>query len=131
MIKAVAGVLIKDNYVFMTSRPLDKVYAGSWEFPGGKLEANETATFAVIRELKEEIGIKVDVADCQLLTKIHQNYEHGNVELEVFIINKWLGEPVALERQNFHWQDIMKPCELEPLLITTQQIFNLLKEKII
>lgn len=126
IIRAVAGILQSGSHVFMTSRPPGKVHALSWEFPGGKIEADETAGIALIRELKEEIGIDVALADCQKLTFITQSYAHGDVELDVLTVTRWVGEPYALEGQEIYWQDITKPCTKEPLLITTQKILDIL-----
>jgi len=126
VIKAVAGVLVKDKQVFMATRPEGKVYAGSWEFPGGKIEVGESATHALIRELKEEIGIITTVTDCSKLTYITQSYEHGDIQLEVFLVKDWQGEVMAMEGQKIHWQNIEELCVQEPLLITTKKILDIL-----
>ncbi|MCC2644394.1 MAG: mutT [Burkholderiales bacterium] len=126
MICAVAGVLQNGSYVFMSSRPAGKIYALNWEFPGGKLEVGETIAQALIRELKEEIGIDVSVDDCVPFTFITQSYADINVELHVLKVNKWRGEPCSLEGQELHWQDITMPCNKKPLLVTTQKILDML-----
>jgi 8-oxo-dGTP diphosphatase len=126
IIKAVAGILLKDGRVFMATRPAGKVHAGSWEFPGGKIESGESAAEALVRELNEEIGITAKIENCQYLTLIHQSYDHGDVELEVSIVKTWQGQIKALEGQAIHWQKITQLCKLEPLLITTQKILDLL-----
>lgn len=126
IIKAVAGVLVNGSHVLMASRPEGKVYAGSWEFPGGKLESGESAVNALVRELYEEINVAVDAKDCTPLTFITQEYAHGLVHLDVVLVKKWQGEVAAIEGQGLHWQDLTKPCQEEPLLITTQKILDLL-----
>src|SRR6185437_1885078 len=126
VIRAVAGILQNGSHVFMSSRPIGKVHALSWEFPGGKLETDETAAEALVRELKEEIGIEVSVKNCVPLTFIAQSYAHGDVELHVLKVTSWTGEPCSLEGQEIHWHDITKTCSKEPLLITTQKILDIL-----
>ncbi|MBP9742232.1 MAG: (deoxy)nucleoside triphosphate pyrophosphohydrolase [Burkholderiales bacterium] len=126
VIRAVAGVLKKDSWVLMASRPVGKSHAGSWEFPGGKLENGETAITALIRELHEEIGVIVDARHCNYLTFIQQDYSHTKVELDVVVVSHWTGEIVAVENQELSWQDLTKPCMISPLLPTTKKILNLL-----
>lgn len=123
---AVAGVLIKDNHVLMATRPDGKSHAGSWEFPGGKIETGETLNEALIRELSEEIGIVAKVEDCKDLTYIVQNYENKQVKLHVMLVKRWVGEPSGDEGQELYWQDLNAKCELKPLLLTTQRILDLL-----
>lgn len=125
VIRAVAGILQNGSLVLMSSRPMGKVHALNWEFPGGKLEANETAAEALVRELKEEIGVDIAVHDCVPVTSINQSYDHGDVELQVLKVINWAGEPCALEGQEIHWHDITKPCSKAPLLITTQKILDI------
>ncbi|MFN7094612.1 MAG: (deoxy)nucleoside triphosphate pyrophosphohydrolase [Burkholderiales bacterium] len=129
IIRAVAGVLLRNNQVLLASRPLGKIHAGSWEFPGGKLESRETATLALIRELKEEIGVTVAAKDCEELTLITQDYSHGQVQLQVMVVKDWQGIVTPLEGQGMYWQDLASPCTQEPLLITTQKILDLLISK--
>jgi 8-oxo-dGTP diphosphatase len=135
IIKAVAGVLCRGNMVLMASRPAGKPYAGFWEFPGGKLEESELTTYALIRELKEEIGVVVQPNDCTYFTAIEQQYkneyEEYTVKLDVMLVKDWLQEPIGLEDQTLHWHDIRESCSLNPLLITTQKILELLKTSLL
>lgn len=126
VIRAVAGVLKTGSWVLMASRPVGKSHAGSWEFPGGKLEAGETAITALVRELQEEIGVVVDAKHCNYLTFMQHDYSHTKVELDVVVVSHWSGEIAAVENQEILWQDLTKPCMVSPLLPTTQKILELL-----
>jgi 8-oxo-dGTP diphosphatase len=128
IIRAVAGILQSGSHVFMTSRPPGKVHALEWEFPGGKLEIGEGAIDALIRELREEIGVEVEPDNCQPVTFLTQSYAHGYVELDVLRVTNWVGKPRSLEGQETYWQDITKPCGKTPLLVTTQKILDILAQ---
>ena len=125
VIQVVAGLLKRENMVLLASRPHGKSHAGSWEFPGGKLEAGETPIIALIRELNEEIGVSVIPSDCHEFTFIVQDYSISRIELNVMLVDKWVGDVVALENQELFWQDLTKPCLKSPLLVTTRKILDL------
>ena len=127
IIRAVAGVLCKDNLVLMAQRPQDKSHAGYWEFPGGKIEADESTFEALIRELKEEIGVDVRTLHLTNLISITQSYPHGDVYLDVVLVNCWDGEVSGLEGQALYWQNIDQACVQFPLLLTTEKIFEVLR----
>lgn len=129
MIHAVAGILLKNGKILLACRPIGKIHAGAWEFPGGKLEANETSAIALARELKEEIGITTDISQCELVTSIYQEYDHANVNLDVLRVINWQGIPISLEHQELYWHDLSEPCLKEPLLITTQKILDIVINK--
>lgn len=104
---AVAVIRDEHNRVLIAQRPLHASHGGFWEFPGGKLEADETAEQALIREVKEEIG--VEVMEHQLLGEVHHQYPNKAVHLIVFYVTKFLGIPSCLEQQiNMKW--IEKQC---------------------
>lgn len=127
VVKAVAGVLYKDGMVLIASRPIDKPYAGYWEFPGGKIEADESIQNALIRELHEEIAINTSHENFKHLTFIQQEFAGYTVHLDVILVNNWSGEIKPIEGQTLYWQSIITQCKKEPLLATTVQILNLLK----
>ncbi|MDD4962870.1 MAG: Nudix family hydrolase [Gallionella sp.] len=98
-----AAVLWRDDGRFLLAqRPAGKVYAGYWEFPGGKIEANETAYQALCRELQEELGIRV-VTALPWLTQVF-TYPHATVKLHFFRVMAWHGEPTGCENQQLSWQ---------------------------
>ena len=99
--------------VLFAQRPAGKAYAGYWEFPGGKIEANETVTEALIREIDEELGIRV--ASATLWRSECFSYEHAHVELNFCRSSAWSGEPHGREGQAFAWQ-APQAISLAPLL---------------
>ena len=107
------GVLIdSDGRFLLTSRPAGKVYAGHWEFPGGKVEAGESIEAALQRELHEELGITIGVAT-PWKTTLH-DYAHALVRLHFCKVFDWRGEFEMREAQQMAWQTL--PVEVEPLL---------------
>lgn len=102
-IEVAAAVIERPDGAFLLAqRPEGKVYAGWWEFPGGKVETGEDAHAALVRELREELAIEVTEA-FPWITRTHV-YEHGRVRLHVFRVTRWEGEPVGVEQQRFEWQ---------------------------
>ncbi|SMC16066.1 8-oxo-dGTP diphosphatase [Andreprevotia lacus DSM 23236] len=98
-----AGILIDgDSRFLLGSRPAGKVYAGYWEFPGGKLEAGETPHDALCRELMEEMGIVTTAATPWIVQTF--TYPHATVRLHFFRVTGWQGEPKPHEGQQFAWQ---------------------------
>ncbi|MBL8534632.1 MAG: Nudix family hydrolase [Betaproteobacteria bacterium] len=102
-IEVAAAVIEKDDGSFLLAqRPAGKVYAGWWEFPGGKCEPGETPAQALARELHEELGIEVDQA-FPWITRTHV-YPHGRVRLHFFRVPGWHGALQSREGQAFAWQ---------------------------
>jgi 8-oxo-dGTP diphosphatase len=111
----VAAAVIErpDGSFLLAQRPAGKVYAGWWEFPGGKVEPGEPAERALVRELHEELGIEV-LRAYPWITRVHF-YEHATVMLHFFRVVEWAGEPKSRERQAFVWQRLDAPIA-EPML---------------
>ena len=112
--EVVAAVLTQpDGRVLLAQRPPGKVYAGYWEFPGGKVEPGESLEAALARELHEELGIVV-TRTCRWITRVFE-YPHATVRLNFFRVFEWQGEPHPHEGQVFSWQ---RPdaVEVTPLL---------------
>ncbi|MCW5603718.1 MAG: Nudix family hydrolase [Burkholderiales bacterium] len=102
-VEVVAGVITRpDGRFLLAQRPAGKVYAGYWEFPGGKVERGESPVDAIRRELHEELGIDVTRA-CPWLTRDY-DYEHAAVRLRFYRVTGWRGEPHGREAQQFAWQ---------------------------
>jgi 8-oxo-dGTP diphosphatase len=101
---AAAVILRPDGSFLMARRPAGKLYAGYWEFPGGKIEPGEAPAAAIARELHEELGIDIGAA-CPWITRVFE-YPHGTVHLRFFRIFDWQHEPHAREGQDIGWQTL-------------------------
>lgn len=102
IVEVSAAVLQRDDGSFLLAqRPSGKIWAGYWEFPGGKVEPGETAREALVRELREELGITVETAYPWL--KRVFTYPHATVRLSFFRVTKWSGELHPHEGQEFAW----------------------------
>src|SRR4051812_1172714 len=110
---AVAVFVRPDGNVLLARRPAGKVYAGYWEFPGGKAEPGEPAAQALARELHEELGIEVRRA-YPWITRVF-TYPHGTVRLNFFRVTQWDGEPHPREGQAIAWQSVDAPS-VAPML---------------
>lgn len=87
--------------VLIAQRPPGKHMAGYWEFPGGKLLPHERPEQALCREIAEELGVQV--CSCRELTRLRHDYPDRAVELHVFIVDHFSGQPRALEGQALRW----------------------------
>jgi len=120
------GVLIApDGRFLLTSRPEGKVYAGHWEFPGGKVEPGETVEQALRRELHEELGISIGAAE-PWRTTMH-DYPHALVRLHFCRVRQWSGAFEMRERQQMAWQDL--PATVAPLLPGTLPVLDWFAEE--
>ncbi len=103
LVEVAAAVLQRpDGSFLLAQRPADKIWAGYWEFPGGKIEPSETPYHALVRELREELGIEVKVA-YPWVTRVFA-YPHATVRLNFFRVTAWSGELHPHEGQQFAWQ---------------------------
>lgn len=103
VVEVAAAVLQQsDGSFLLAQRPVGKIWAGYWEFPGGKIEPGETAHHALVRELHEELGITVQTA-YPWLTRVF-TYPHATVRLNFFRVTAWSGELHPHEGQQFSWQ---------------------------
>jgi 8-oxo-dGTP diphosphatase len=103
IVDVAAAVLQKSNGEFLLAqRPEGKVYAGYWEFPGGKLHRGESVAAALERELHEELGLEVEQSYPWLIQTF--TYPHARVKLHFRRVTRWRGEPQSRENQRFAWQ---------------------------
>ena len=126
LVQVAVGVLLRaDGAFLLTSRPEGKVYAGYWEFPGGKLEADESVEQALRRELQEEIGLTIH--DCMLWKTERIDYPHALVQLNFCKVTQWSGDLQMLESQSFAWQQL--PVSVQPVLPGTVPVLAWLAQE--
>jgi 8-oxo-dGTP diphosphatase len=106
---AAAALVDSDGRVLIAQRPEGKQLAGLWEFPGGKVEPGETPETALIRELREELGIEVTRACLAPFVFASHTYEDFHLLMPLFLIRRWAGTVVAHEHAALRW---VKPARL-------------------
>ena len=120
------GVLINaDGEFLLTSRPVGKVFAGYWEFPGGKLEAGESVARALARELHEELGIDIGTAHPWKVELM--DYSHARVRLHFCKVFEWRGVFEMREQQAMAWQTL--PVQVFPVLPGTIPVLEWFAEE--
>jgi 8-oxo-dGTP diphosphatase len=119
---AACALLDPDGRVLIAQRPLGKPMAGLWEFPGGKVEQGEAPEQTLIRELREELGIVVNVACLAPLTFASHSYPDFHLLMPLYVCRRWEGIVRALEAQQLAWvrpnrlRDYPMPPADEPLV---------------
>lgn len=121
LVSAVALVDL-DGRVLLSQRPQHKQMGGLWEFPGGKVENNESPESALIREIKEEIGIDIRSSCLAPLTFASHAYKDFHLLMPLFVCRKWEGIPFPKEDQLLKWmfpkdmKDLKMPAADSPLI---------------
>lgn len=102
-IHIVAGIIFNQDksQVFITKRPDDKHKGGFWEFPGGKVEPDESTEHAMVRELEEEIGIVA--TEQQLFEHLEFDYPDKSLKFDFILVTQFEGEPYGREGQQGKW----------------------------
>lgn len=106
---AAVALVDKDGRVLLARRPLHKPMGGLWEFPGGKVEAGERPEAALIRELKEELGIDVAESCLAPLTFASHAYDDFHLLMPLYVCRRWQGLAAGLEGQELAW---VRPLKL-------------------
>ena len=120
VVDVAVGVLMQGEEFLLTSRPEGKVYAGYWEFPGGKLESGESVEQALRRELQEELGITIGQAQVWKTQMV--DYPHALVRLHFCKVWEWQGELQMCEAQSHAWQTL--PVAVVPVLPGTIPVLS-------
>lgn len=107
-IHIVAGIIFNSDktQVFITKRPSDKHKGGYWEFPGGKVEARETYQQALVRELEEEIDIRVE--NQSLCEHLDFDYVDKSLTFDFIYVHEFSGTPYGKEGQEAQWVNIIE-----------------------
>ncbi len=122
LLVAACALVDPDKRVLIAQRPEGKSMAGLWEFPGGKVEPHETPEEAVIRELREELSVRVTEACLAPLTFASHNYGEFHILLPLFVCRRWEGWPQPQEAQQIKWvranrlRQFPMPAADEPLI---------------
>lgn len=124
-----AGIITKENKILLAKRKKKDKYGSFWEFPGGKLEANETLEKCLERELKEELNITAKTG--KKLGVFNYFYKESNTEiiLHVYFIEKYRGEIKLNEHQEIKWLSL-EEIEKHNLLPADKNILLELKKEL-
>ncbi len=98
-----AALIDRDGLVFIQKRPQGGSMAGLWEFPGGKVEMGETPETALVRELAEEIGIRVNPSALTPLSFASAPLGQRHLLLLLYVCHEWTGTPQALQAEEVQW----------------------------
>jgi len=100
---AAAALVDGAGRILMAERPAGKELAGLWEFPGGKVEDGERPEDALIRELREELGIDVAPSSLEPFAFASHGYERFHLLMPLYLCRTWQGEVRAMEGQRIAW----------------------------
>ncbi|MGD8327186.1 MAG: 8-oxo-dGTP diphosphatase MutT [Sphingomonadales bacterium] len=100
---AAVALIDGDGRLLIARRPEGKSMAGLWEFPGGKVEADETPEAALVRELREELGIEACLECMQPFTFASHSYPDFHLLMPLFLCRRWEGVPQPREGQELKW----------------------------
>ena len=111
-----AAVLIDpDQNILVSERPLTKSWTGYWEFPRGKIELDETPEQALIRELREELGITVKQHHLTPLTFVSFDYAQFHLLMPLYAVREWQGLVRSKENQALQWVSLEKLKKIQLL----------------
>lgn len=124
-IKVTAGVIVENGKVMITKRAPQKDFAGGWEFPGGKIEVDETPEDCLVRELKEELNINVFID--RFCAEANYDYTNKNIKLIAYYC-RIIGGSIQLSvHDNYNWvkiSDLLKYDLLPPDVIIAKKVME-------
>ena len=130
-LKIVVSIALINNYdqVLIAKRPNNKHLAGFWEFPGGKVEKDETPENALIREVKEELNVNINNKCIAPLSFSEFDYKNFHLLLLLYICRRWEGEPLTMEDNELKWvmPSMLRKYKMPPaddsLIYSLQDLF--------
>jgi ADP-ribose pyrophosphatase len=111
LVSAVALVSL-DGTILMQRRRRAAEHGGLWEFPGGKVEEHESATDAAVREIEEELSIRIEPENLLYVSSARCDTEGRTVEIALYCTRTWAGVPQALEAEKLGWFEPGQICDL-------------------
>ena len=112
IIEVCAAIIINNNKILLTQRGYGE-YKDKWEFPGGKIEENETKEETIIREIKEELDASIKVE--KFLTKVEYDYTSFYLKMNVFIASLTSSHLLFKEHESYKWIDVSELNDLDAL----------------
>lgn len=126
VIRAVVAIIFNNDEVLIAKRRRNQAYAGYWEFPGGKIEADEQKEQSLVRELQEELNITA--THYYFLDHLVYEYPDIIVNLDVFKVTKFLGSAVGFEGQEISWIKISEITKQNNLLPASYELLKLINK---
>ncbi len=111
MIDVVAAIIFVDGKVLLAKRPEDKHQGGKWEFPGGKVDDNESNKSALVRECFEELNINIESP--MFFDDVTFNYGDKQVHISFYKTTQFSGHPQGMEGQQVQWFSLSELKDLE------------------
>ncbi|GIC76150.1 8-oxo-dGTP diphosphatase MutT [Moritella sp. F3] len=104
IVHVAAGIIVRDQQVFISKRSSEQHQGNKWEFPGGKVESGESVLEALTRELKEEVNL--DVLNADVFHQLEFDYGDKIVQLDFYLVDDFVGVGKGLEGQQTAWVNI-------------------------